>query len=58
MLHRFSVISLVLTPLLALTVSPVSQATPPREADRVETCDLLVAGGGLSGTAAAYEPYS
>ena len=55
MLHRFSVISLVLTPLLALTVSPVSQATPPREADRVETCDLLVAGGGLSGTAAAYE---
>ncbi len=55
MLQRFSVLSLVLTPLLALTVSPVSQATPPRPADRQQTCDLLVAGGGLSGTAAAYE---
>jgi len=55
MLHRLSVISLLLSPLFALTVSPLSYATPPRQADRQETCDLLVAGGGLSGAAAAYE---
>ncbi len=29
--------------------------TPPRSPDRVETCDLLIVGGGLSGSAAAYE---
>ncbi|MFP4220493.1 MAG: FAD-dependent oxidoreductase [Phormidium sp.] len=55
MLHRFSVVSLLLSPLFALTVSPLSYATPPREADVRQTCDLLVAGGGLSGAAAAYE---
>ncbi|MEM7555846.1 MAG: FAD-dependent oxidoreductase [Cyanobacteria bacterium P01_A01_bin.84] len=30
-------------------------AAPPREADKTVNCDILVAGGGLSGAATAYE---
>ncbi|MGD1900774.1 MAG: FAD-dependent oxidoreductase [Geitlerinemataceae cyanobacterium] len=45
--------------LLAIAASsfaaPLAHAAPPRSPDRVEACDLLVVGGGLSGSAAAYE---
>lgn len=43
---------LTLTSLTALI--PPTLATPPR-IDQTETCELLIAGGGLAGTAAAYE---
>ncbi|WP_341739740.1 FAD-dependent oxidoreductase [Microcoleus sp. CAWBG640] len=36
------------------TISPVFSA-PNRNLDREETCDILVAGGGLAGAATAYE---
>ena len=37
-----------------LLLSP-ALAAPPREPDRTVACDILVAGGGLAGSAAAYE---
>ncbi|UNU22509.1 FAD-dependent oxidoreductase [Microcoleus vaginatus] len=36
------------------SISPVF-AEPPRNPDTAETCDILVAGGGLAGAATAYE---
>ncbi|MEM6500208.1 MAG: FAD-dependent oxidoreductase [Cyanobacteria bacterium P01_C01_bin.89] len=39
----------------AATAPLIAVATPPRSPDIVETCDLLIAGGGLAGSAAAYE---
>ena len=38
----------------AIAVTPSRMATPPR-IDRTVKCDLLIAGGGLAGAAAAYE---
>jgi hypothetical protein len=39
-----------------LTTQPAKAAAPlPRSPDLTETCDLLVVGGGLAGTATAYE---
>lgn len=50
-----SLTSLSLTFLsLASTGTPLL-AAPPRAADQVETCEILIVGGGLAGTAAAYE---
>ncbi|MGB6168059.1 MAG: FAD-dependent oxidoreductase, partial [Geitlerinemataceae cyanobacterium] len=40
---------------LFLSLTPLATATPPRSPDVSETCDILVAGGGLAGSAAAYE---
>lgn len=54
-LSAFNLSPLLLTPLLANLLTPLATATPPRTPDLNETCDLLVAGGGLSGAAAAYE---
>ncbi len=34
---------------------PLALAAPPRNPDRTEECEILVVGGGLSGSAAAYE---
>lgn len=34
---------------------PLAVAAPPRNPDRTEECEILVVGGGLSGSAAAYE---
>ena len=44
-------LNLVLLPSLVTTTS----ATPPREPDRTVECQILIIGGGLAGTAAAYE---
>ncbi|MEM9772434.1 MAG: FAD-dependent oxidoreductase [Cyanobacteria bacterium P01_D01_bin.73] len=45
-----------LTAIATAVITPLpSFATPPRSPDVVETCDLLIAGGGLAGSAAAYE---
>lgn len=33
----------------------VAEATPPRNPDKEETCEILVVGGGLAGAATAYE---
>jgi hypothetical protein len=41
--------------LVLLQVSMPAWATPPRSVDDTVECDLLVAGGGLAGSAAAYE---
>ena len=52
--------SLLFTPaclalsLLASGIFPAT-AAPPRQPDRQESCDMLIVGGGLAGTAAAYE---
>ncbi len=35
--------------------TPLAQAVPPRNADKTVECEILVIGGGLSGSAAAYE---
>ncbi|PSF35678.1 FAD-dependent oxidoreductase [Aphanothece hegewaldii CCALA 016] len=44
---------------LSLTIfqvfSPLTLATPPRSPDQTVECDILVVGGGLSGSAATYE---
>jgi hypothetical protein len=42
--------------IIALTsFAPIASAAPPRTPDKEETCDILIAGGGLAGAAAAYE---
>ncbi|MDY6940742.1 MAG: FAD-dependent oxidoreductase [Cyanobacteriota bacterium] len=46
---------LVLATLSLGSVAPNVLATPPRAPDIEEACDLLIAGGGLAGSAAAYE---
>jgi FAD dependent oxidoreductase len=37
------------------SIAPITLATPPRNPDQTVECDILVAGGGLAGSAAAYE---
>ncbi|UNU22481.1 FAD-dependent oxidoreductase [Microcoleus vaginatus PCC 9802] len=50
-----SILSLTLGIISAIgSISPVF-AEPPRNPDTAETCDILVAGGGLAGAATAYE---
>ncbi|WP_041622760.1 FAD-dependent oxidoreductase [Oscillatoria nigro-viridis] len=50
-----SILSLTLGIISAIgSISPVF-AEPPRNPDSAETCDILVAGGGLAGAATAYE---
>ncbi|MEG4350495.1 FAD-dependent oxidoreductase [Microcoleus sp. LAD1_D5] len=50
-----SILSLTLGIISAIgSISPVF-AAPPRNPDSAETCDILVAGGGLAGAATAYE---
>jgi hypothetical protein len=49
-----SLFSLPLTLILWESMIPVF-ATPPRTVDETVECDLLVAGGGLAGSATAYE---
>ncbi|MEG4467036.1 FAD-dependent oxidoreductase [Microcoleus sp. AT9_B5] len=50
-----SILSLTLGIISAIgSISPVF-AEPPRNRDNAETCDILVAGGGLAGAATAYE---
>ncbi|MEG4252765.1 FAD-dependent oxidoreductase [Microcoleus sp. Pol10D4] len=50
-----SILSLTLGIISAIgSISPVF-AEPPRNPDNAETCDILVAGGGLAGAATAYE---
>ncbi|MEG4342454.1 FAD-dependent oxidoreductase [Microcoleus sp. A003_D6] len=50
-----SILSLTLGLISAIgSISPVF-AEPPRNPDNAETCDILVAGGGLAGAATAYE---
>ncbi|MEG4394668.1 FAD-dependent oxidoreductase [Microcoleus sp. BROC3] len=50
-----SILSLTLGIISAIgSTSPVF-AAPPRNPDTAETCDILVAGGGLAGAATAYE---
>ena len=49
--------SLTILPLISILLQliPVAIAAPPRQPDKTEECDILVVGGGLSGSAAAYE---
>ncbi|MEG4571487.1 FAD-dependent oxidoreductase [Microcoleus sp. N3A4] len=50
-----SILSLTLGIISAIgSISPIF-AAPPRNPDTAETCDILVAGGGLAGAATAYE---
>ena len=50
-----SLVSLTLGIISAMgSISPVF-AAPGRNPDNAETCDILVAGGGLAGAATAYE---
>ena len=52
---KFDIRFVVLAALSLPWASPLAIASPPRTADIEETCDVLVAGGGLAGSAAAYE---
>ncbi|GET39237.1 FAD-dependent oxidoreductase [Microseira wollei] len=49
--------SLTIVPLISILLQliPVAIAAPPRQPDKTEECDILVVGGGLAGSAAAYE---
>ena len=47
--------SLPLTLVLWQVTTPITLATPPRDPDQTVECELLVVGGGLAGTGAAYE---
>jgi hypothetical protein len=50
--------SVVTIPLCAIawqSIFPFALATPPRDPDLTVECDILVVGGGLAGSAAAYE---
>ncbi len=49
----FSTLSLSLV--IWQVFTPLTLATPPRNPDKTVECELLVVGGGLAGTAAAYE---
>ncbi|RAM49419.1 MAG: FAD-dependent oxidoreductase [Hapalosiphonaceae cyanobacterium JJU2] len=44
----FSLVTLILS-------NNAANAAPTRQPDRVETCEILIVGGGLAGTATAYE---
>lgn len=50
-----SLITLPLTLILLESTMPLALAAPPRQPDKTEECELLIVGGGLSGSAAAYE---
>lgn len=53
---RYSLNSSWWLSLVALTLpTHAAHAVPLRQPDQVETCEILVAGGGLAGTATAYE---
>lgn len=47
--------TLPLTLVMWQGMTPLILATPPRNPDKTVECELLVVGGGLAGTAAAYE---
>ncbi|MEM8778112.1 MAG: FAD-dependent oxidoreductase [Cyanobacteria bacterium P01_G01_bin.49] len=47
--------TLPLTLVMWQVVAPLTLANPPRTPDETVECELLVVGGGLAGTAAAYE---
>jgi hypothetical protein len=48
-------ITLTLTLISLTSLTPPAFSAPPRTADKEETCDILVVGGGLAGAASAYE---
>ncbi len=50
-----SFLSLPLSLVFCQTLAPPTLAAPPRTPDKTETCHILVAGGGLAGSATAYE---
>ncbi|MFB2835833.1 FAD-dependent oxidoreductase [Floridanema evergladense] len=50
-----SLITIPLTFILLESTIPLALAAPPRQPDKTEECELLIVGGGLSGSAAAYE---
>jgi hypothetical protein len=50
-----SLVSLTLCFVSLTTLAPTALAAPPRNPDKEETCEILVAGGGLAGAATAYE---
>ncbi len=50
-----TLISLTLSLISLTSLAPTALSAPPRTPDKEETCEILVAGGGLAGAAAAYE---
>lgn len=50
-----SLISLPLSLIFSQTFIPFTQAASPRNPDQTVECEILVVGGGLAGSAAAYE---
>ncbi len=50
-----SLVSLTLCFVSLISLAPTALAAPPRNPDKEETCEILVAGGGLAGAATAYE---
>jgi hypothetical protein len=52
---RWSIASLPLSLALAIAAGTSALAAPPRTPDQTVECEILVIGGGLSGTATAYE---
>lgn len=57
MMHKITryLATFPLTVILSQITAPLTLATPPRTPDQTVECELLIVGGGLSGTAAAYE---
>ena len=50
-----SLISVPLSLMVGESMAPIALATLPRNPDQTVECDILVVGGGLAGSAAAYE---
>lgn len=50
-----SLTAIPLSLVVGQTFLPLAMATPPRSADQTVECEILVIGGGLAGSAAAYE---
>jgi hypothetical protein len=50
-----SLVTFTLCSVSLTSLAPVGLTAPPRTPDKEETCEILVAGGGLAGAATAYE---
>ena len=54
MLHNYLTSAIAIS-LVVIADSAIAQTSVPKNPDRVEECEILIVGGGVAGTASAYE---